>query len=195
MTNSEQLKLIKEIKSGINVTQNFNKILDNNIGIFYRMCSKHMYGNLNFYKNDFLPNKESFVYQCILDFNESKNTKFSTYLGNRIKWFCLNLYNKNKELNSRKVELEPEEFNKIECSSRSEKFIEVKDELDHFFKKIKSNKDSRLYKIFKHRYLDGENNCLTPWSEVASNPEINLSVQGCINIHNRYIKQIKKGKK
>jgi len=195
MKKSNENKIIHEIKSGINTTENFRKILDKHSGIFFKMCSKYMYGNFHFYQNDFLPNRESFIYECVLDYKPDKGAKFSTYLASRIKWFCLNLYNKNKESNTKKVNIDQEDLNNIACSNTSIISLEKKDALEEFLKKLKGNKDLRLYEIFKLRYLDGEKNTVMPWSVVAQSPKVNLSVQGCINVHNKYIEKIRKEKK
>ena len=40
------------------------------------------------------------------------------------------------------------------------------------------------------RYLDPEYNKLTPWRKVGKN--LNLSIQGCINIHNQALDYIRK---
>ena len=38
------------------------------------------------------------------------------------------------------------------------------------------------------RYSNG--NKVTPWKKIAK--KLDLSIQGCINIHNNYLKEIKK---
>ena len=106
----------------------------------------------------------------------------------------MNLYNKNKESNTKKVAIKQEDLNNIQYSDTSIISLEKKDALEEFLKKLKNNKDLRLYEIFKLRYLDGENNTVMPWSVVAQSPKINLSVQGCINVHNKYIEKIRKEK-
>ena len=40
------------------------------------------------------------------------------------------------------------------------------------------------------RYKDGVRNKLTPWKKIAK--KLKLSIQGCINIHEKFIKEIKK---
>ena len=66
-----------------------------------------------------------------------------------------------------------------------------KETFELFFSDLKVN--DQIYKIFKLRYLEGSKNKLMPWREVGK--QLNLSIQGCINIHDRFLKKIKKLKK
>ena len=63
--------------------------------------------------------------------------------------------------------------------------------LNKVFKYIEDSEDSRVVKIFKMRYVsvDGKRK-IVPWRKIAK--EINLSIQGCINIHNSTLKKLKK---
>ena len=53
---------------------------------------------------------------------------------------------------------------------------------------IDDSKDERVKKIFKMRYKNGTR--LTPWKKIAK--KLDLSIQGCINIHNKHLTEIKK---
>jgi hypothetical protein len=54
----------------------------------------------------------------------------------------------------------------------------------------KRHPDKRVYTIFKLRYASSGPNKLTPWSKVCQ--PVELSVQGCINVHDQALKKIKK---
>ena len=60
------------------------------------------------------------------------------------------------------------------------------------FESLDKSGDRRACKIFKMRYIIGDKNKVMPWKKVSK--EVNLSIQGCINIHNSYIKKIKSQK-
>ena len=124
----------------------------------------------------------------ILDYKFNKNTKFSTYLGNRIKWECMNSY--NKDLNCCEINC-PDEL-MYNCPDKKH-YVDV-NAVCEAMEMIKKDKDKRIYKIFKLRYLVGKGNKLMPWNDVCIDKDINLSVQGCINVHDNYINKIKKGK-
>jgi hypothetical protein len=44
-------------------------------------------------------------------------------------------------------------------------------------------------KIFEMRYIIGEKNKVMPWKKISK--ELNMSIQGCINIHNSAIEEFK----
>jgi len=54
---------------------------------------------------------------------------------------------------------------------------------------LEEEKDERVKKIVDMRY-GGVNNKLTPWRFIAK--ELDMSIQGCINIHNKFINKVKK---
>jgi len=64
--------------------------------------------------------------------------------------------------------------------------------LDLFKKTIelsKKHEDKRVEKIFEMRYIIGEKNKVMPWKKISK--ELNMSIQGCINIHNSAIEDFK----
>ena len=66
--------------------------------------------------------------------------------------------------------------------------IDKEEAFSLFEKYLKKEKDTRVKKIIDIRY-NGPNNKLTPWRIIAE--KLNMSIQGCINIHNRFINKIK----
>ena len=54
---------------------------------------------------------------------------------------------------------------------------------------LNKEKDFRVKKIIDMRY-NVDNNKLTPWRKIAE--ALDMSIQGCINIHNRFINKVKK---
>ena len=53
---------------------------------------------------------------------------------------------------------------------------------------IKKHPDKRVEKIFTMRYITGNKNKVMPWRSIGS--KVNLSIQGCINVHNSAVKHI-----
>jgi len=53
---------------------------------------------------------------------------------------------------------------------------------------LEKESDDRVKKIVDMRY-GSSNNKLTPWRAIADN--LDLSIQGCINIHNKFINKVK----
>tara|TARA_B100001094_G_C18173612_1_gene796584 strand:+ start:498 stop:977 length:480 start_codon:yes stop_codon:yes gene_type:complete len=148
---------------------------------------RNTYGNA--LKQDIINEKDLTIYNSALKYNEEKGAKFSTFLGNEAKWKCLNASNKNKK-NNKFIEIEDGTFNSekekiifIESPTKREEEI-----LASFGKEIEKQKDKRIKRIFKLRYKG--NRKLTPWRKVSE--QMNLSIQGCINIHNSALNKISK---
>ena len=55
-------------------------------------------------------------------------------------------------------------------------------------RKVPPNVDERVKKIIDIRY-NTTNNKLVPWRVVAE--KLDMSIQGCINIHNKFIKKVR----
>jgi len=180
----EEGKLINNIKNNIDIDSSLNALYILHSRIYYKII--HQY----FSKDDYLDKKNELIAECkyhiyfaAKEFDYSKNTKFSSYLGNKARWLCLGFFNFQKKL-SKFDEKEPEktEFSLVLDLIKKEAFSQI-------IKEIKSNKDSRVAKIFEMRYFNGDSNKLTSWKIISK--ELHMSVQGCINIHNNFLKRIK----
>jgi len=53
---------------------------------------------------------------------------------------------------------------------------------------IKQHPDKRVEKIFEMRYIVGTKNKVMPWKQIGD--QMNLSIQGCINIHNSAVEHV-----
>lgn len=133
--NKTDNQLIKEIQSEINITENFCEICSRHSGIFFKMASKYISKKFKEKRLDFFRDKEYYIYQAIMNFDETKNAKFSTYLGNRVTWLCINDYNKEKR---KKESNYTEEFLK-NCPDKTESInTEMIQEIIEMLKKKKT---------------------------------------------------------
>ena len=137
-------------------------------------------------KNLILEDKDYVIYKSALNYNPKINVKFSTYLANEARWKCLNHINKKKK--KKESSVDDLEF---EFSSEETPFTEVlKFEGYNILQKmIKKESDERVKKIIDIRY-NSDNIKLIPWRVIAD--ELKLSIQGCINIHDRFIAKVQK---
>lgn len=178
----EDNELIEEVR--VNGSSDcFKEIVNRHSGIYLQMV--HSYAPRetavdNFF--DLLNSKESHIYDAIQSYDEKRNIKFSTYLGNCTRWLCLNSSNKKR------CQQMDENFDCIFESTESKEKNENQI-LNEIFSSIELLEDKRVFKIFKMRYLN-EKKKLTPWRKIAK--ELDLSIQGCINIHNSAFKKLKK---
>lgn len=181
------LSLIIKIKNE-NDELSLLELINRHSGIYASMVDKFSRGSSSpLDKNLIMEEKDYTIYSSALKFDPEKATKFSTYLANETKWKCLNILNKIKK---NKVFSINDDLNFIEPSCDSFlNNLQREEVLDGFKKILNKEKDERLKKIIDMRYYMS-NNKLTPWKKIAI--ELNLSIQGCINIHNKFINNIKK---
>lgn len=132
---------------------------------------------------DIIDQKDYIVYKSAMTFDPCKNSKFSTWLYNQIRYQCLNCINEN----SHYLTLETDKLNYlIERHAPQEK--EYKNINEYIFNIINSCSDKRIKKIFKMRYLAGTSK-KTPWNKIAK--KLKISTQTAINIHNKTLKLLK----
>ena len=181
----EDFSLISQIKEEQN-EECLMELISRHSGIYIDMVNKYISKPIDgVYKEDLLEDKNYFIYNAAINFDENKNTKFSTYLGNITKWKCLNMYNKSNKFPQQSID----DLNDSNASdSDGIELIEKTEELKKINKFVFKSKDPRIKKIFKMRYYNG--NKVTPWKKIAK--KLDLSIQGCINIHNNYLQEIKK---
>ena len=183
-----------ELASGIKKQSDrgdyLKELVSRHSGIYISMVNNYSppaTSSINSHKDDLLNDKDYYIYQAALKYDDSKNTKFSTYLGNETRWMCLNLYNKNK--NSKEIS-DPNELYSSTYLGEDRFIVSINEEiLQKIMSIAKKEPDTRVSKIFQLRYIDGERNKVMPWNKVCK--FVDLSIQGCINVHNKAIKKIK----
>jgi hypothetical protein len=181
---ADDLSLIQAIKSN-NDENCLKELIAKHSGIYLQIVNQTISDKSNINKNDIIDDKNLFIYQKALNFDPQRNIKFSTYLGNEIKWKCLNIHNKAKK------------YEYCDIGDQSESLIDKdfsqelvdREIVDFIFQMTEKNPDPRVRKIIQLRYKECKGNKLTPWKKIAK--VLNLSIQGCINIHNRFIKEVK----
>lgn len=187
MENISDSDLIKNIKNKKKVNECLQELINRHSGIYLDIVNSFLRNcNNDTLRDEIINEKEFAIYNSVLKYDENKGTKFSTFLGNEAKWMCLNASNKNKkyiELNDTSYDFEKIKY---ECEKANQDFKEII--LKDFNAQLKNHPDKRIQKIFSMRYSG--NKKLTPWRKISK--EMNLSIQGCINIHNSALKTITK---
>jgi DNA-directed RNA polymerase specialized sigma subunit len=182
-------ELVKAVKYGPSPDQHLKELVDRHSGIYISMVNNYspdVKSGLLSSRADLLSDRNYYIYQAALKYDESRKTKFSTYLGNETRWLCLNIYNKNK--NSKEISSDKPDLNYV---AHDQQEISMKQEiLDKIMTMIHRDPDRRIATIFKMRYIDGNKNKVMPWNQVCES--VDLSIQGCINIHDKTIKKLKK---
>lgn len=162
------------------------ELINRHSGIYVYIVDKYTKNrNYSINRDLILDDKDYTIYKSALDYNPDKNSKFSTFLANQTKWKCLNAINalKNKRFTSiDKV------YSKVSDEDDSSEMLSKMEAFDLFNDMLEKENDPRVKKIIDIRY-NTTNNKLIPWKKASE--ELNLSIQGCINIHNRFIKKVK----
>lgn len=181
----EDLYLINKVKS-LGDQDSVKELINRHSGIYIEMVNKYLPDHMEgINKNDILEDKDFCIYDAAIKFDKNKNAKFSTYIGNLARWRCLNIFNRNVKFPQCSVN---EIFNdSVSCNSGIND-IQEREDIEKIFLALDSISDKRVKKIFKMRYKGGKK--LTPWKKIAK--KLSLSIQGCINIHNKHLEEIKR---
>ena len=134
--------------------------------------------------NDVTDEKEYLIYKSALSYDPSRKTKFSTWLGNQMRYLCLNSINKNNLMPTEEGQLDYFINKDIEYPKDS-----LEEQMEFIDNLVSQIKDKRIKEIIKIRYFSNPNK-KTPWSKVAI--EIGVSTQTAINLHNKALKIIRR---
>jgi len=177
--------LVRRIKN-YNCSNSIVELKDRHAGLVVNIYGKYggVLSAMNFSPSEFHSEIHYIIYEAAKKFDlKRKDIKFSTYLGNLTRYYCLD---KITELTKDKtVQAEPEDITKIiDSCYNSNDTKESKEKCDYIFSILNQMKDDRIIKIFNYRYFDG-NHKMT-WKEVGK--EVGLTNQSCLNLHNKAIK-------
>jgi len=176
--------LVKNVKEK-NDEEALKMLIDRHSALCNSLYKKYSSSMVNsgVYLQDIVDQKDYIVYKSAMSFDPCKNSKFSTWLYNQVRYQCLNCMNEN----SHYLTLETDKLNYIiEKQSPSQK--EYKNINEYILNIIDSCSDKRVQKIFKMRYLN-ESNKKMPWNKIAK--KLKISTQTAINIHNKALKLLK----
>ena len=181
----DDVELVENIKNEKDVDNCLQELIERHTGIYLDIVNKYTQHTNTSNKLDLIDEKDYNIYQTALKYKSDKGTKFPTFLGNETKWICLNKQNKIKK--EKKVAFD--DISEIDLAQEDDG---NKEKLEVFKKTIelaKQHQDKRVEKIFEMRYIIGEKNKVMPWKKISK--ELNMSIQGCINIHNSAIEEFK----
>ena len=137
--------------------------------------------------NEINDNKDWIIYSAALSFDSSKGSKFSTWLGNQVKYYCLNLKNKTSKYISTEdatIEFLVNQYYNSSKSPESKK--EVLNTLSDLLVQIK---DQNIKDTIHYRYFSNKDRILN-YSEIGK--ILNVTPQTVLNWHNKFISLAKK---
>jgi len=185
LENIKDEKLVENVKTK-SCNTSLTELISRHSGICFSMGKKFsQYGS--FKLNDLNDNKDWIIYSAALSFDSSKGAKFSTWLGNQVKYYCLNLKNKS----SKYVETEEstieflinQYYNENKSTDlKAQILYTVQDILDQI-------KDKNIKNAIHYRYFSNQDRILN-YSEIGE--ILNVTPQTVLNWHNKFIELAKK---
>jgi DNA-directed RNA polymerase sigma subunit (sigma70/sigma32) len=180
------LSLISKIKESRD-SDSLQCLIDKHSGIYIDTVNKTI-SNASFFidKDEILDEKDFCIYNAALKFEPERNVKFSTYLANETRWRCLNLYNKCKKFQRESID---DHINDSPDPSCFLEDIQKNEILENIKSLAIEQNDKRIKKIIDMRYGLAYNKPHA-WKDIAAS--LNMSIQGCIDIHDKFINKVKK---
>jgi RNA polymerase sigma factor (sigma-70 family) len=176
--------LIKQIITN-QCSDSLKKLAEKHGGMIYNIGKKYC-TSCNLDLNEINDNKYWIIFNAAKSFNSKKGSKFSTWLGNQVRFFCLNYKNKNSKLLP--IEDKHLEFFINSCTKKENSFNqkEIVNSIIDLFNDISDpNTKNAIY----YRYFYNKDRILN-YSEIAK--ILNVTPQTVLNWHNKFIKFAKK---
>lgn len=182
------LQLIQKIKRN-NCEQSLLELYSRHQGICNKMLQKYckVCYDIGVSLEDLNAEKIYVVYKSALSFKSNKNIKFSTWLGNQMRYHCLNTFNKQ----SKDISMENENIKYITENNQSKQIDNAllnKEKVDLIFNILDQMADSRVKEIFNLRYFSDRK--IQPWNKIGK--KMHISTQTVINIHNKALSLLNK---
>jgi len=183
----EDLSLISSVKEGDN--EAIKLLINKHSGICVDTYKKYI--NLpticGFISDEIISSKDYIIYNSAKTYDPTMGSKFSTWLSNQTRYFCLNCINKyNKLIPTEDTEL----FNLIEIKnkdteasmSEKERNAEAIDLIKEIIPQLHNEK---IKECMNRKYFSDDGECKS-YTCVAK--EMNVTVQTVINWHKKFIK-------
>ena len=166
-----------------------NLLISRHSGIYADMVKKYASKSLSINEiYDIMNEKDYVIYKAALEYDENK-AKFSTHVGNKAKYICLSKKTSNKK-NYRTLSFDSIEYAESSDDLHPNEKCEIQESFSNIMEMINQHTDDRVKFIFKERYFGGERGKLSTWKKISD--KLGLSAQGCINIHDRTLKEFRK---
>lgn len=176
--------LIKKILNN-QCNESLKELTSRHNGMIFNIGKKYC-TSCNLDINELNDNKYWIIFNAAKSFNPKKGSKFSTWLGNQVRFFCLNFKNKNSKLiptEDSNLEYFINNNDKFENTSNKKEIINKI--IDLFHQISDPNTKNAIY----YRYFYNKEKILN-YSEIAE--ILNVTPQTVLNWHNKFIDFAKK---
>ncbi len=175
-------KLIQKIKQ-TDCETSLKTLIEKHSPLCINMCKKYepALNATGVSVDDVIQEKDYLVYKSAMSYNPEKKVKFNTWLGNQVRYHCLNTINNNN--NFIKVEDSVLDFLSIEENK------DCSNDIEYVFSLLSQLKDDRIKEIFSLRYFKSDKKKM-PWVKIGK--IMGISTQTAINLHKRGLKILNK---
>ena len=175
------------IKNVINkqCNESLKELVNRHSGIIFNIGKKYC-SSCNLDISELNDNRYWIVFNAAKTFNDTKGSKFSTWLGNQVRFFCLNHKNKNSKLIP--IENEHLEFF-INNFSKNDEKVNQKEVIHTIIDLFNQISDPNTKNAIYYRYFYNKERILN-YSEIAD--ILNVTPQTVLNWHNKFVDFAKK---
>jgi RNA polymerase sigma factor (sigma-70 family) len=175
------------IKNVINkqCNESLKELVNRHSGIIFNIGKKYC-SSCNLDISELNDNRYWIVFNAAKTFNDTKGSKFSTWLGNQVRFFCLNYKNKNSKLIP--IENEHLEFF-INNFSKNDEKTNQKEVINTIIDLFNQISDPNTKNAIYYRYFYNKERILN-YSEIAN--ILNVTPQTVLNWHNKFVDFAKK---
>jgi len=184
-TTPPDIELVENIKN-TNCEDSLKVLISRHSPLCYDVCRKYAPAmcNSGLHVEDVTSEKDYLIYKSAMSFNPDKKTKFSTWLGNQVRYHCLNSMNKNNLIATEDSQIDYFLHKDLDDDPKDS----VPEQMEYIENLINQSKDKRIKKVIQIRYFENPNK-KTPWNKVAD--KMGVSTQTAINLHNKAVKMIR----
>ena len=175
------------IKNVINkqCNESLKELVNRHSGIIFNIGKKYC-SSCNLDIGELNDNRYWIVFSAAKTFNATKGSKFSTWLGNQVRFFCLNYKNKNSKLIP--IENEHLEFF-INNFSKNDEKVNQKEVIHTIIDLFNQISDPNTKNAIYYRYFYNKERILN-YSEIAD--ILKVTPQTVLNWHNKFVDFAKK---
>jgi hypothetical protein len=171
---TQDLELIKKVQE-LGDNDAMKTLLQNHSGVFEQCLKESLSNDYQVFKNEIHEDKNFLMYKWAKNYDPSKNMKYPTWVGQNVKWMCMNIVNRSRPWES----LEEGSF---DCSYEQEIENIEQMALEELSNLAKSYPDERVLAIIEGRYFQTKPK---PWHKLSA--ELKTSQISLTNLHNKFI--------
>lgn len=171
----QDLELIEAVKQ-TGDSKALTQLINTHSGVYADCLSSSLSSDYDIFKNELREDKDYYMWKFALDYDPSKNMKYPVYVGQRVKWMCMNIVNRSKPWQS----LEEGSF---DCSYEQEIEDVEQKALDEIKSLATLYPDNRIVQIIDERYFSKTKP--TGWKELSK--KMNCGTQSLMNLNNKFL--------